>query len=125
MPMKHRNTFNICLTALALGALGTAMAQDPNRSLTPEPLRSQAQWQERERIYGEELMSEEERNVYRERLRLAHTEEERERIRHAHREHMDLRWRALNQVRQHNGKARGAGDLLPMVIPGPRGGARH
>lgn len=125
IPMKHNTTIKTALTALALGALGTVMAQDLNRSLTQEPLRTQTEWQERDRIYGEEFMSEEERNIYRERLRLAHTEQERERIRNEHREHMDLRRRALNQVQTGEGKTRGAGGSPPIIIPGSRGSGRH
>lgn len=49
-----------------------------------------------EEIYGHTLMSPEELNQYRERLRLAKTEEERIRVEAQHREEMQKRAQALN-----------------------------
>lgn len=46
---------------------------------------------ERDRIYGSHMMSEQERNDYRERMRSAKSEEERERIRQDHHEQMKQR----------------------------------
>lgn len=66
--MKNQTSIKTALAALALSALGTALAQDMNRNLTEEQLRTQQQMQlqlqDHNRIYGHELMSQEERNVY-------------------------------------------------------------
>ena len=51
---------------------------------------------EDEKIYGHKLMSPEELNQYRERLRLMKTEEEKTRFEAQHREEMQKRARALN-----------------------------
>lgn len=130
--MKNRTSIKTAVAALALSALGTVLAQDMNRNLTEEQLRTQQQMQlqlqEHNRIYGHELMSQEERNVYMERLRLASSEQERERIRNEHRERMDLRKRALNGVGNRGagaGAGGGMGGKSPVIIPGPRGGGRN
>jgi hypothetical protein len=130
--MKNRTSIKTAVAALALSALGTVLAQDMNRNLTEEQLRTQQQMQlqlqEHNRIYGHELMSQEERNAYMERLRLASGEQERERIRNEHRERMDLRKRALNGVGNRGagaGAGGGMGGKSPVIIPGPRGGGRN
>lgn len=130
--MKNRTSIKTAVAALALSALGTVLAQDMNRNLTEEQLRTQQQMQlqlqEHNRIYGHELMSQEERNVYMERLRLASNEQQRERIRNEHRERMDLRKRALNGVGNRGagaGAGGGMGGKSPVIIPGPRGGGRN
>jgi len=130
--MKNHTSIKTALAALALSALGTALAQDMNRSLTEEQLRTQQQMQlqlqDHNRIYGHELMSQEERHVYMERLRQASNEQERERMRNEHRERMDLRKRALSGVGNRGagtGAGGGMGGKSPVIIPGPRGGGRN
>ena len=84
------------IACLALVGCGLGHAQT---GPTPSTVQTQSleQLKNRENIYHGELLSEQERNAYLERLRLAKTEQEREQIRLEHREKMDLRLRALNQ----------------------------
>jgi len=115
------------IASLALTGLGLVQAQTAPPVQNAVQTQLQEQIQSRESIYHGELMSEQERNAYLERLRLAKTEQEREQIRLEHREKMDLRLRALNQNRNATpaapgtGKGQGAG--VP-ILPKP-GGARH
>jgi hypothetical protein len=74
--------------AMLAGALAVstnplwAAAQDRTKD------KIQAQTKDQERIYGSELMTEKERNEYRERMRSAKTEQEREKIRTEHHNRM-------------------------------------
>ena len=74
--------------AMLAGALAVstnplwAAAQDRTRD------KIQAQTKDQERIYGSELMTEKERNEYRQRMRSAKTEQEREKIRTEHHNRM-------------------------------------
>lgn len=120
--MKRQTTIKALVASLALTGLGLASAQDQLRTQIQDPLRTQDQLQDRDRIYRDDLLSEQERNAYIERLRLARTEQERERIRLEHREKMDMRLRAMNQVQNpapagsgmgHPGKGQGSMILRP------------
>lgn len=74
--------------AMLAGALAVstnplwAAAQDRTKD------KIQAQTKDQERIYGSELMTEKERNEYRQRMRSAKTEQEREKIRTEHHNRM-------------------------------------
>ena len=72
--MKRR-LFIMLLAGTTLGGVA-ALAQAAGRET------------DKEHIFGSELMTEEERNEYRERLRTAKTEQEREQIRSEHRKKM-------------------------------------
>ena len=107
------------LAALALSA-GTAGAQ----ATVQDQRRAQTQQQVRDReIYGYQLMTPQERDAYRARMRTAKTAEERERIRNEH--HVAMQARAKERgltipaeppARRGPGAGRGAG-------PGPGPGA--
>ncbi len=90
--MPHRMV-GLLLGAVALGAAGTVAAQ----SQPP--------------IYGSQMMTDQERNAHRDRMRNAETAEERDRIRSEH--HEQMRSRAAER-----------GMTLPDTPPGPgmRGG---
>lgn len=53
--------------------------------------RTQTQDQMRDQVYGSQLMTDQERNEYRSRMRAAKTDEERQRIRKEHHERMKIR----------------------------------
>lgn len=93
-------------SAIATGQISAADQQkDRVRDQTQEQVR------QRDRIYGYELMTPQERNEYRQRMRAAQTEQEREKIRAEHHEQMQAR-------------AKERGVTLPAVPPagrGPRG----
>lgn len=82
--MKH-----IALTAafLALAVSSSVIAQDRLKSQD----NTQLQAQSRDQIYGSQLMTQQERNEYIERMRSAKTEQERERIRQEHHARMQDR----------------------------------
>jgi len=95
-------------TILALVACGVALpslavdqARDQDRLRTQDQLRDQD-------IYGSQLMTVQERNEHRAKMRAAKTEQERERIRAEHHEQMKVR-------------AKERGVTLPDVPPAGRG----
>ena len=77
--MKLRATITLWLTAVALALTGAISLQD------------EAAAQRADQVYGRQLMTEQERLEYRERMRAATTAEERERIRAEHHERMQER----------------------------------
>lgn len=107
------------IACLALVGCGLGHAQT---GPTPTTVQTQSleQLKNRENIYHGELLSEQERNAYLERLRLAKTEHEREQIRLEHREKMDLRLRALNQNKASpsgTGMGKNQGGHAPIILP--------
>ena len=116
--MKIRKSAAVLGVAIALSLAGmvTANAQAQTRDQT----REQAQ----DRIFGSQLMTEKERNEYRDRMRLTKTEQERETIRAEHHERMVARARERGvtlpddpPARAGQGRAAGVG-----AGPGPGGG---
>lgn len=77
---------------IVMAMLAGALAVSTNPLWAAEQDRTkdkiQAQTKDQERIYGSELMTEKERNEYRERMRSAKTEQEREKIRTEHHNRM-------------------------------------
>jgi hypothetical protein len=129
VPMKKSIHREVLIASLALTGLGLAQAQSTPPAQNTVQTQLQEQLQSRDTIYHGELLSEQERNAYLERLRLAKTEQEREQIRQEHREKMDLRLRALKQNREATPVAPGAGQGQGqgsgvIILPKP-GGARH
>lgn len=100
--MKRTVMVSAVATLLSLAA-GFAVAADP------EPAQIEAQTQKQEQVYGSQLMSEQERNEHRARLRAAKTAQERERIRMEHHKAMQER-------------ARERGVTLPDMPPAAGGG---
>ena len=95
------------ITAAVLLAATATLAHAQTTTQSTTQLQTQEMLQNREAIYRGDLMSEQERQAYMERLRQAKTEQERERIRLEHREQMDQRVRALNQNRNTNSTGQG------------------
>lgn len=95
--MKHASILAVSL-GLALGISAPTFAQYPSVQ------RAQAQ----EQIYGYDLMTPQERNEYRERMRALNTEQEREAFR-------------LEHHRKMQGRARAQGKTLPDTPPAGRG----
>ena len=77
------------LTSTMLLAGGFALAADQDRDKTR--LQDQTQDQTQDRIYGSQLMTDQERSDYRSRMRSAKTAQEREQIRAEHHERMMVR----------------------------------
>jgi hypothetical protein len=97
--------FSLCL-ALGIPAQAAAQAQDPSRDQTQST--EQLQMQERDRIYGSELMTPQERAEYQNRMRELRTEQEREAFRLEHHTKMQER-------------AKAKGMTLPDAPPADRG----
>lgn len=74
-----------CLVLLGQAPLAAQPARDQDRDRT--------QLQDQDRIFGSQLMTEQERQQYRERMRNARTEQERERYRLEHHGRMQARAR--------------------------------
>jgi hypothetical protein len=106
--MKHRIVPHLLIGALVAGMALPALAQDKNQNRDQDQLRAQDQIRDQD-IYGYQLMTQQERIEYRNRMRAAKTYEERERIRNAHHEQMKVR-------------AKERGVTLPDQPPTPGGG---
>lgn len=92
---------------------GTALAQGAAQT-------TQAQVQEQQRIFGSQLMTAEERNEYRAKMRAAKTLEEREQIRREHHDRMLARAREMGVSLPDEPPARGAGrGMSPGGNAGP------
>ncbi len=120
--MNTRTVLKTLALCVALTGVSAAMAQDTLKTQDKDQLKTQDkdQLRDQDRIYAEELMSPQERAAYRERMRLAKTEQEREQIRLEHREKMDLRLRALNQHKATpagNGMGKNQGGHAPIILP--------
>ena len=77
---------------------------------------------EREQIYGSQLMTQQERNEYRAKMRAAKTAEEREQIRKEHHERMKVRARVHGVTLPDEAPARGGGMGHGAGTMGPGGG---
>ena len=109
--MKHRLILGGILALVAAGATVPAQAVDQARAQDQAQIRDQD-------IYGSQLMTVQERNEYRKRMREAKTMEERERIRGEHHEQMKVRAKERG-VTLPDAPPAGHG---PGMGPGPGGG---
>ncbi len=113
--------------ALGLAAAAAAQAQTTLPVQLQNADQTQLQTQSREQIYRGELLSEQERLAYLERMRQARTEQEREQIRQEHRERMDARQSGVHQKTpdpQGSGMGRNQGGQAPVILP-KQGGGRN
>lgn len=86
-----KRPFTTMFAAAVLAALAApALAADQDRTREQDQLRTQDQIRDQD-IYGSQLMSVQERNEYRNRMRQAKTYEEREQIRREHHAQMQIR----------------------------------
>jgi hypothetical protein len=103
--MKHRliqaAVLALAASGVTLPALAADQARDQDRLRTQDQIRDQD-------IYGSQLMTAQERDAHRAKMRAAKTEQERERIRAEHHEQMKVR-------------AKERGVTLPDVPPAGRG----
>jgi hypothetical protein len=106
----------ICIVLLVLVLTGTFVMSD-SPALAADQERTQEQIQTQEQIYGSQLMTPQEREEYRARMRTAKTSEERERIRNEHHERMKERAREQGVTLADEPPERGMGRGM-----GPGGG---
>jgi len=105
--MRHKIVPPLLIGALVAGMALPALAQDKDQTRDQDQLRTQDQIRDQD-IYGSQLMTQQERNEYRNRMRAAKTAQERERIRNEHHEQMQVR-------------AKERGVTLPDAPPANRG----
>ena len=112
--MKRTLLYAALLAAMfpAFGIVAYAADQDRDRLQTPDQTRNQDQ------IYGSQLMTQEERMEYRNRMRNAKTLEEREQIRKEHHEQMKVRAKEKGVTLPDEPPARGRG-MGPSKGMGP------
>jgi len=103
--MKYGSVLVLSLS-MALGVSAQAADQAQSRDQTKTP--QQTQTQGNERVYGYDLMTEQERTDYQDRMRAAKTDQERETLRSEHHKQMQAR-------------AKAQGKALPEVPPAGRG----
>lgn len=93
-------------------------------ALAEEPVqqqdRTRTQEQDRQQIYGSQLMTQQERAAYRARMRAAKTQEEREKIRAEHHEQMKVRAKEKGVTLPDEPPMRGGG-MGPGMGPGGGG----
>lgn len=128
--MNIRKTVAMLAVAAPLaGLVSVASAQTATRDQTKDQAREQTQ----QRIYGSQLMTQQEQNEYRDRMRAAKTVEERERIRTEHHDRMQERAKARGvtlpdqppaKPRSSTGGAMGPGGGMGPGSGGGGGGRR-
>jgi hypothetical protein len=99
--------------ALTLAVLSSGLALSADKPPLPEPVQIQGQ----EQIYGSQLMTQQERDEYRARMRSAKSGEEQEQIRLEHHELMKERAKAQGITLPDTPPPRGGG----MMGPGGKG----
>lgn len=110
--LKRSISISVLAGALAVAAWPVSAA---------DQARDKTQAQTQERIYGGQLMTRQERNEYRARMRAAKTAEEREKIRAEHHERMKVRAKERGVTLPDEPPARG-GMMRPGGGMGPEGG---
>jgi len=103
--MLKRTLMMSALTGILVLTTGFALADDQELS--------QQQGQAHERIYGSQLMTEQERLEHRSKMRAAKTAEEREQIRKEHHEQMKARAKERGVALPDGPPARGKGMMGP------------
>ncbi len=130
--MKHPSMLVISL-GLALGVSAPALAQTQDKAQSRDQTRTtqQIRDQDRERIYGSELMTRQERIEYHNRMRTMKTAQEREAFREEHHKQMQERAKAQGKTLPDMPPAGGMGPgpgMGPGMGPGsgmgPGGGRR-
>jgi len=115
------------LLALLAGALVFADAPAEAAEQERSKDKIQSQTQDQERIFGNQLMTDNERNEYRERMRAAKTAQEREKIRNQHHERMVARAKEKGVTLPDETPMKGGG-MGPgggRAGGGPRGGGKR
>lgn len=113
--MKRTLIYAAVVAALLPAMVSVANAADKDQDRTRDQGRLQTQ--DKDQIYGSQLMTQQERNEYRARMRAAKTAEEREQIRKEHHERMKVRAKEKGVTLPDEPPARGMGGGM-----GPGGG---
>jgi len=124
--MKRELLYGMVAASLLAGLSTAALAQDRDKLQTQDKDQARDQLQTREQIrdrdiYGSQLMTTEERNAYRAKMRAAKTAQEREQIRKEHHEQMKVRAKEKGVTIPDEPPERGRG-MGPRDGMGPGGG---
>jgi len=130
--MKRTLIYAAVIAALLPGMAAVAMAADQDQTRDQDRLQTQDQTRDKDQlrtrdqtrdnqIYGSQLMTQQERNEYRARMRAAKTEQEREQIRNEHHKQMQVRAKERGVTLPDVPPPRGSGQGRGMG-PGPGGG---
>ncbi len=124
--MKRKLLYGMIAASLLAGLSAVALAQDQYRDKLQTQDRDKLQTQDKDQIrdrdiYGSQLMTAEERNEYRNRMRAAKTAQEREQIRKEHHERMKMRAKEKGVTIPDEPPERGKG-MGPRDGMGPGGG---
>ena len=101
------------LTGALVFASGFALADDQDRTRLQDKDQTKSKDRDQDRIYGSQLMTKQERNEFRNRMRSAKTAEEREQIRAEHHERMMVRAKERGVTLPDDPPARGSGMMGP------------
>lgn len=113
--MLKRALMVTVLTGFLVAADGLALAADQAREESGERVQ--------EKMYGSQLMTEQERMEYRNKMRAAKTAQEREKIRREHHESMKVRAKERGVMIPDEPPAKGKGMMGPGSGMGPGGGS--
>jgi len=118
--MKPRYSWKFLLAAVLAAIAGTAVAADQDQLRTQDQMLTQDQINKMpdQQIYGSQLMTQQERDAHRNKMRSAKTYEEQQRIRNEHHEQMKVRAKERG-VTLPDAPPAGHG---PGMGPGPGGG---
>lgn len=116
-----KSTLMFGLLGALVASLGVAQAEEAKTQAKDQ---AQQKTQAQERIYGSQLMTQQERNAYRQKMRAAKTQEEREQIRLEHHKEMQQRAKEKGVTLPDEPPARGGG-MGPGSGMGPGGGPRR
>lgn len=139
--MKRKLLYTVVIAALlpALVSIGYAADQDrtrdqdrlqtPDKDQTRDQDRLRTQDKTQDQVYGSQLMTQQERNEYRNQMRAAKTAQEREQLRKEHHERMKVRAKEKGVTLPDEPPARGMGGGMGPggggMGPGTGGGPRR
>ena len=118
--MHHKKLIVTLLTGAVVISANPLWAATATQDRTKQKIETQTK--DQERIYGSELMTDKERNAYRDRMRSAKTEQEREKIRAEHHDRMLARAKERGVKIPDEPPVKGGG-MGPGRGMGPGGGA--
>jgi hypothetical protein len=121
--MKPQFSRKILVAAVLAAIAGSAVAADQDQTRTQSQMLTQEQINKMpdQQIYGSQLMTQQERNAYRNQMRAAKTYEEQQRIRNEHHKQMQARAKERGVTIPDQPPAHGMGGGMGPG-PGPGGG---
>jgi len=119
--MLNKTLTLVAVTGALIFSSGFSLAAEQDRDQTRLQDQTRDQIRDQDRIYGSQLMTQQERNEHRNRIRSAKTQKEREQIRAEHHESMKVRAKERGVSIPDDPPAKGKG-MMPGGGMGGRGG---